>query len=82
MLAATHTAHAPWTLVDFNDQRRGRLTLIQDLLDRLPDTRVDAPLPAFPPLRVATGSECYAEVQPLTPIPTRTLERLQADADA
>ena len=37
MLAATHTEHAPWTLVDFNDQKRGRLTLIRDLLDRLPD---------------------------------------------
>ena len=36
---------APWTLVDFNDQRRGRLTLIRDLLDRLPDTKVqDAPI--------------------------------------
>ncbi|MCC8362357.1 polyphosphate kinase 2 [Lysobacter sp. A6] len=45
MLRATHTDHAPWTLVDFNDQRRGRLTLIRDLLDRLPDTHVpDAPL--------------------------------------
>ena len=31
---------APWTLVDFNDQRLGRLTLIRDLLDRLPDTKV------------------------------------------
>ena len=41
MLKATHTQHAPWTLVDFNDQRRGRLTLIRHLLDRLPDT----PLP-------------------------------------
>lgn len=40
MLKATHTRHAPWTLVDFNDQRRGRLTLIRHLLDRLPDTRV------------------------------------------
>ena len=40
MLKATHTKHAPWTLVDFNDQKRGRLTLIRDLLDRLPDTRV------------------------------------------
>jgi polyphosphate kinase 2 (PPK2 family) len=29
MLKATHTRHAPWTLVDFNDQRRGRLTLIR-----------------------------------------------------
>jgi polyphosphate kinase 2 len=39
MVKATHTAHAPWTLVNFNDQKRGRLTLIRDLLDRLPDTR-------------------------------------------
>ncbi len=36
MLAATHTAHAPWTLVDFNDQRRGRLTLIRHWLGGLP----------------------------------------------
>src|SRR5579864_2852429 len=28
MLEATHTKHAPWTLVDFNDQHLGRLTLI------------------------------------------------------
>ena len=41
MLAATHTEHAPWTLVDFNDQKRGRLTLVRDLLDRLPDTHID-----------------------------------------
>ena len=26
MLKATHTRHAPWTLVDFNDQRLGRLS--------------------------------------------------------
>lgn len=45
MLAATHSHHAPWTLVDFNDQRRGRLTLIRDLLARLPDTTTpEAPL--------------------------------------
>ncbi len=50
MLEATHTRHAPWTLVDFNDQRRGRLTLIRDLLDRLPDHDVpDEPL-ELPPL--------------------------------
>ena len=40
MLRATHTAHAPWTLVDFNDQRRGRLTLIRHLLAQVPDTEV------------------------------------------
>jgi ribosomal protein L33 len=52
MLAATHTTAAPWTLVDFNDQRRGRLTLVRNLLDRLPDTRVDvAPLDLPAPIR-------------------------------
>jgi polyphosphate kinase len=40
MLEATHTKHAPWTLVDFNDQRAGRLKLIRHLLDHLPDTKV------------------------------------------
>ena len=43
MLAATHSQHAPWTLVDFNDQKRGRLTLIRDLLSRLPDTSAPEP---------------------------------------
>ena len=43
MLKATHTDWAPWTLIDFNDQRTGRLTLIRDLLDRLPDTKVKMP---------------------------------------
>jgi polyphosphate kinase 2 len=50
MLKATHTKEAPWTLVDFNDQRAGRLKLIRHLLDQLPDTQVpDEPL-QFPPL--------------------------------
>ena len=51
MLKATHTKHAPWTLVDFNDQRRGRLTLIRDLLDQLPDTRVPEARIEFPALK-------------------------------
>jgi len=40
MLQATHSAHAPWTLVDFNDQKRGRLALIRHLLDHVPDIRL------------------------------------------
>ena len=49
MLKATHTKHAPWTLVDFNDQRRGRLTLIRDLLDRIPEHAVpDVPVDLAP----------------------------------
>ena len=67
MLAATHTAHAPWTLVDFNDQRRGRLTLIRDLLDRLPDTCVPPPDIELPPLQGAPQPERYGVLQPLPP---------------
>ncbi|CAH2707221.1 hypothetical protein NCPPB1935_05455 [Xanthomonas campestris pv. nigromaculans] len=33
MLEVTHTPDAPWTLVEFNDQKLGRLSLIRDLLD-------------------------------------------------
>jgi polyphosphate kinase 2 len=40
MLEATHTPYAPWTLVDYNDQKRGRLALIRHLLDRLPQRDV------------------------------------------
>jgi len=50
MLAATHTRHAPWTLVDFNDQRLGRLTLIRHLLDQVPDQHVPETVVEFPPL--------------------------------
>ncbi len=65
MLEATHTAHAPWTLVDFNDQRRGRLTLVRDLLDRLPDTEVEIAPPAFPPLAGAPLKERYGVLKPI-----------------
>jgi polyphosphate kinase 2 len=50
MLEATHTKHAPWTLVDFNDQRRGRLALIRHLIDALPEHVVPVQPIDFPPL--------------------------------
>ncbi|SLJ96294.1 polyphosphate kinase 2 [Novosphingobium mathurense] len=69
MLKATHTRHAPWTLVDFNDQHRGRLTLIRDLLDRLPDTRVDpAPL-EMEPLDHKPLKEKFDVLEPIRPFP-------------
>ena len=61
MLKATHRPGAPWTLVDFNDQRRGRLTLIRHLLAHLPDTTVlPAPL-ALPPLGDAPLKERFSK---------------------
>ncbi|MGN7724410.1 polyphosphate kinase 2 [Luteimonas sp. 22616] len=67
MLKATHTKYAPWTLVDFNDQKRGRLTLIRDLLDRLPDTHVPPADIEFPPLPGRLLKERYGVLKPITP---------------
>ena len=67
MLKATHTRYAPWTLVDFNDQRRGRLTLVRDLLDRLPDTHVPPPDLELPPLPGKPAKERYGALKPLKP---------------
>ncbi|MEM6494536.1 MAG: polyphosphate kinase 2 [Pseudomonadota bacterium] len=69
MLGATHTPHAPWTLVDFNDQKRGRLTLIRNLLDRLPDTHVDPPAIPFPDLDRKPKAESYAMMKPISAYP-------------
>jgi polyphosphate kinase 2 len=67
MLKATHTKHAPWTLVDFNDQRRGRLTLIRHLLDAVPEHDVPEQLLELPPLGHVPLREHFGG--PLRPIP-------------
>ena len=69
MLSATHTDFAPWTLVDFNDQPVGRLTLLRDLLDRVPDTELPLAEIAWPPLAEALGKERYGVLQPLPTFP-------------
>ncbi|HQY71420.1 MAG TPA: hypothetical protein PLW13_13380 [Pseudomonadales bacterium] len=50
MFEATHTRHAPWCVVDFNDQKRGRLNLIRNLLDRVPDCQLPEEPFDLPPL--------------------------------
>ena len=65
MLKASHTRHAPWTLVDFNDQHLGRLTLIRDLLDRLPDCKFPDQKLAFPPLKHKPHKEKYDVLDPI-----------------
>ena len=74
MLDATHTKRAPWTLVDFNDQRRGRLTLIRHLLDHLPDTKVAEEQLQFPPLKGAPLKERFTG--PLKPVRSVRDQRL------
>ncbi len=67
MFAASHTANAPWTMVDFNDQKLGRLTLIRDLLDRLPDTSVPDESIDWPPLGHEPLEESYGRIPPIAP---------------
>ena len=66
MLDATHTKTAPWTLVDFNDQRRGRLKLIRHLLDHIPEHAVPEAKIDMPPLDQAPLKERFKG--PLKPI--------------
>jgi len=68
MLKATHSKHAPWTLVDFNDQRHGRLTLVRDLLDRLPNTKCKDDEIEWPPLGHAPLKEHYGVLKPIKPV--------------
>jgi polyphosphate kinase 2 len=59
MLEATDTKAAPWVLVDFNDQRRGRLALIRHLLQAIPEVAVPEVLVEFPPLGHAPLKERF-----------------------
>ncbi|MDB5432118.1 MAG: ppk2 [Caulobacter sp.] len=65
MLKATHTEHAPWTVIDFNSQEMGRLTLLRDLLDRVPDTKLPLAEIEWPPLANAPLREQFDYLQPL-----------------
>ncbi|MBS0591018.1 MAG: polyphosphate kinase 2 [Proteobacteria bacterium] len=61
MIAATSTDYAPWHVVDFNDQPRGRLNLIRDLLDRLPDRKLAVKPLKLPRLKGDPGVEELAD---------------------
>jgi polyphosphate kinase 2 len=65
MLKVTHTRNAPWTLVDFNDQKRGRLTLIRNLLDGIPECKVKEEPVDLPPLEGKLAEEKFDTVKPL-----------------
>ena len=65
MFRATHSRRAPWFVVDFNDQKAGRLRLIRHLLDQVPDTHI-APEPvALPPLTTRPARERHTVIKPI-----------------
>jgi len=69
MLAATHNDYAPWTLVDFNDQPLGRLTLLRDLLDRVPDTELPLADIPWPSLGRKPSTEHFGVLHPIPNYP-------------
>ena len=70
MFAATHSYQAPWTVVDYNDQKQGRLTLIRNLLDRLPDTNVPADDIDWPKLGHPPLNEEFDRLKPIDHVGT------------
>ncbi len=78
MLEVTHTDFAPWTLVDFNDQALGRLTLVRDFLDRVPDTDLPHRDIDWPPLAREPLKESYGVLDPIPAYPIATAPREEA----
>ena len=65
MLEATHSKAAPWTLVDFNDQKRGRLALIRHLINALPEHAMPETLVELPPLGHEPLKERFKGLKPI-----------------
>jgi polyphosphate kinase 2 (PPK2 family) len=65
MLKATHSEHAPWTLIDFNDQKVGRLTLLRHVLDRLPGKRKPMLKVKLPALAGEPKREKFGKLKPI-----------------
>jgi polyphosphate kinase 2 len=65
MFEATHSKHAPWFVVNFNDQRRGRLNLIRHLLKQIPDRRVPADPLTLQPLAGKPAKERFRVIKPI-----------------
>jgi polyphosphate kinase 2 len=51
MIERTHRPSAPWFVVDFNDQKRGRINLIRHLLEQVPRHEESIPEPKLPKLK-------------------------------
>ena len=82
MLAATNTDYAPWTLIDFNDQPLGRLTLLRDLLDRIPDVELPLGDIAWRPLGHEPAKEQYSVIKPISSYPVAAeMDAIKADKD-
>jgi len=65
MFTATHRKKTPWFVVNFNDQREGRLRLIRHLLDQVPDTSIPPATIDLPPLAARPAKERHRVIKPI-----------------
>ena len=82
MLKATSTKFAPWVLVNFNDQKRGRLSLVRDLLDRMPDTAIPDEKIDWPPLGHDPIAERFGGLKPIADFPIGEGKKKSRKGDA
>jgi len=59
MLKISHKRNAPWTLVDFNNQKLGRLNLIRHFIEHFPKDRPAFSQPAFKAMAGKPLKESY-----------------------
>lgn len=65
MFTATHRKAAPWFVVNFNNQREGRVRLIRHLLDQVPDTNITPDPVSLPPLTGKPAKERHRVIKPV-----------------
>ena len=51
MIERTNRPYAPWFVVDYNDQKRGRINLIRHLLEHIPRKETEIPEVKLPRLK-------------------------------
>ena len=61
MFNATHTKKAPWTVVDFNNQKLGRLNLIRHFIEQFPTDVIQIDQPELVALKVPAIKEMFSK---------------------
>ena len=61
MFNATHTKKAPWTVVDFNNQKLGRLNLIRHFIEQFPTDVIQIDQPELVALKTPAIKEMFSK---------------------
>jgi polyphosphate kinase 2 (PPK2 family) len=78
MIERTHRDSAPWFVVDYNDQKHGRINLIRHLLEQVPLHDQAVPKVKLPALKRKPRTESRASLLALASTSTRASSRFIA----